>query len=92
MDLFAKKNPIKIQRTQEIKARISEALDLDEDVTVMVTELNCQDEDCPEVETIIGLFRPGLPEFKSTLHSSIEEITDDEIEQFCRKVTDSSKN
>lgn len=90
MNLFAKKNPITIQRTLEIKSRINELLDLNEDSTVMVTELNCQDEDCPEVETVIALFRPGLPEFKYTLHSSIEEITSDEIALFCQKVQTNS--
>lgn len=90
MDLFAKKNPKKIERNQEIKNRIIELLELDDDATVMVTELNCQDEDCPEVETVIALFRPGLPEVKSTLHSSIEEITDNEIERFCQNVQTNS--
>ena len=91
MDLFAKKNPMKVQRSQEIKSRVHELMVLNEDATVMVTELTCQDEDCPEVETVIALFRPGLPEFKSTLHSSIEEVTDGEIEEFCRKAQQSSK-
>ncbi len=84
MDLFAKRNPVKSQRTQGIKARVAELLDLPEDATVMVTELNCQDEDCSEVETIIAIFRPSQPKIQATLHSSIEEITEAEIERFCR--------
>ncbi len=91
MDLFGKKNPEKIERTQKIKRRISDVLQLNDDATVMVTELNCQDEDCPETETVIALFRPGLPEIKSTLHSSIEEIGDGEIAEFCRKVQNDPK-
>ncbi len=86
MDLFAKKNPEKIQRTQEIKRQILERLELGDDATVMVTELNCQDEDCPEVETVIALFRPHIPEIKSTLHSSIEDLTEDDLQSFCRRV------
>jgi hypothetical protein len=86
MDLFAKRNPEKTRRTQEIKAQVTERLALNEDVTVMVTELNCQDEDCPEVETLIAIFEPNKPKIQTTLHSSIEEITDDEIERFCRNM------
>jgi hypothetical protein len=48
--------------------------------------LNCQDEDCPEVETVIAIFRPGQQKFQATLHSGIDEITDEEIERFCRSV------
>ncbi len=86
MDLFAKKNPEKMQQTQVIKQRVMELLELNDDVTVMVTELSCQDDDCPEVETVIALFRPGIAEIKSTLHSSLEEISEDDIQSFCQRV------
>ncbi len=88
MDLFAKRNPAKSERSQEIKAQVSKLLDLSEDTMVMVTELNCQDEDCPEVETVIAIFLPGRPKIQATLHSSIDEITKDEIERFCQNVQD----
>lgn len=39
MNLFAKRNPEKRLRTQQIKAIVAELLELDQDVTVMVTEL-----------------------------------------------------
>lgn len=89
MDLFAKRNPGKSQRSQEIKAQVSQLLDLSENTTVMVTELNCQDEDCPEVETVIAIFLPGRPKIQATLHLSIDEITKDEIERFCQSAQNS---
>jgi hypothetical protein len=55
----------------------------------MVTELNCKDADCPEVETVIAIFCTGRPKVQVTLRSSIEEISRDEIESFCRNVKDS---
>ncbi|HTF68445.1 MAG TPA: hypothetical protein VK638_37780 [Edaphobacter sp.] len=90
MNLFAKRNPEKGLRTQQIKAMIAELLELDQDVTVIVTELNCQDDDCPEVETVIAIFRPEQPKLQITLHSSIEELTDAEIERSCRNVENQS--
>lgn len=86
MDLFAKRNPEKSQRTQEIKSRVVRLLGLNEDATVMVTELNCRDEDCPEVETVIAIFQPGRPKLQATLPSSIEDLTGEEIERFCRNM------
>jgi hypothetical protein len=86
MDLFVRKNSKKTCRTQEIKAKITQLLSLNEDVTVMVTELNCQDNCCPEVETVIALFTPGKPKIQATLPSSVEELTDGEIERLCRNI------
>ena len=86
MDLFAKRNPKKSHRTQQIKARVAELLELDPEATVMVTELNCQDDDCPEVETVIAIFRAHQQKIQITLHSGIEEMTDAEVEQLCRNV------
>ena len=86
MDMFAKKNPVKSARSQEIKARVAALLDLSDDATVMVTEFTCQDQDCPEVETVIAVFRPGVEKVQATLHCPMDEITEDEIERFCRRV------
>lgn len=89
MDLFAKRNSERSLRTQEIKARVAQLLDLNDDATVMVTELNCQDQHCPEIETVIAVFRPGQTKIQATLHSSIEKIADNEIELICRNAQNS---
>ena len=74
MDLFAKRNPEKGLRTQQIKARVAELLELDQDVTVMVTELNCQDDDCPEVETVIAIFRPSSRSSRSRCIPALKSL------------------
>lgn len=88
MDLFAKPNPNKALRIREIKSQVAELLGLDEQATVMVTELNCKDADCPEVETVIAIFCTGRPKVQVALRSSIEEIGRDEIESFRRGIKD----
>lgn len=90
MNLFAKRKPEKRLRTQQIKAIVAELLELDQDVTVMVTELTCRDDGCPEVETVIAIFRPEQPKLQITLHSSIEELTDADIDRSCRNVDNQS--
>jgi hypothetical protein len=44
------------------------------------------------VETVIAIFRPDQPKLQITLHSSIEELTDAEIEQSCRKIRNQSNH
>lgn len=86
MDLFAKRSPEKSERTRQIKAAVAAGLGLGEDATVMVTELNCQDDDCPEVETVIAIFRPDVEKIQKTFHCAIDEITDGEVERFCQNL------
>lgn len=88
MNFFTKRNLKKAERTQAIKAKVSEMLSLNQDVTVVVTELNCQDEDCPKVVTVIAIFVPSKPKIPTTLNSSIEEITDGQIERLCQNLQD----
>jgi hypothetical protein len=63
MDLFSaasKADPAAIRR---IKEWTREILNLGEEVAVTVNELRCVDEDCPDVETVIGVFfGPGRQE------------------------------
>lgn len=42
-----------------VRAWCREALDLPTHVTVLVTELACDDPDCPDVETVIALLEDG---------------------------------
>ena len=47
------------EKTRQIKAWMRERYDLDETVVISVTELACRDEGCPDIETVIGIMRPG---------------------------------
>jgi len=45
--------------TAAIKKWVKEKMNLDEEVTIMVTEVNCAEPDCPDKETVIGIMREG---------------------------------
>ena len=48
--------------TKRIKKLIRDAWTVPEEVVIMVSELRCHDEDCPDVETVIALMAgPGEP-------------------------------
>ena len=45
--------------TAAIKKWVKEELKLDDEVTIMVTEVNCIEPNCPDKETIIGIMQEG---------------------------------
>jgi hypothetical protein len=60
MNLFDSAPRPDLSATRRVKEWTRELLTLGDDVTITVNEVRCADEDCPDVETIIGaLFGPG---------------------------------
>jgi len=90
MDLFSSHNSRSSERSNEIKAQVAALLGLDEEATVMVTELACMEEGCPPVETIIAVFRPATVKLQFRLHRPISEITAHDIEEMCAEQVNSS--
>ncbi len=84
MDLFASRAP-RSERANEIKAQVAAQLGLEENVTVMVSELTCLEEGCPPVETIIAIFDPSGKRLQFKIHRSVQEITAHDIQQICEK-------
>ena len=62
-----------------IKGWTREALALDEDVVVMVTELRCQEDDCPDVETIIAVMSGPGQTRRFKLMKPAGEVTPEEV-------------
>ena len=90
MDIFSSRSPRSSERTNEIKAQVATALNLDEEATVMVSELACMEEGCPPVETVIAVFRPAMGKLQFRLHRPIAEITAHDIEEMCAEQVNSS--
>lgn len=83
MDIFSSRSPRSSERSNEIKAQVAATLGLDEEATVMVSELTCMEEGCPPVETVIAVFRPAMEKLQFRLHRPISEITARDIEEMC---------
>jgi hypothetical protein len=90
MNLFSYRSSHSSERSNEIKAQVSVALGLDDEATVMVSELACMEEGCPPVETIIVVFRPAMDKLQFRLHRPISEITAHDIEEMCAQQVNSS--
>ena len=90
MDIFSSRGARSSERSNEIKAQVTAALVLDEQATVMVSELACMEEDCPPIETVIAVFRPDMERLQFRLHRPIAEITAHDIEEICAQQVNSS--
>ena len=90
MNLFSGRGSRSSKRTTEIKAQVATELGLDEDATVLVSELACMEEGCPPVETVVAVFRPAMPKLQFRLHRPIEEITAHDIHEMCSQQVNST--
>jgi hypothetical protein len=66
-------------RTAAIKAWVRSRLDLPSEVVIAVTELACRDEGCLEIETVIGIMRPGRNVETLRIHKPVSEIEEGDI-------------
>lgn len=63
----------------QIKEWIRQSFGLSDDVTVMVSELRCQEDDCPEVETVIAVLLGNGQDRKHKLMKPIVDVTREDI-------------
>jgi hypothetical protein len=85
MDIFSSRGPRNSKRADEIKAQITAELGLNEEATVMVSELACTEDGCPPIETVIAVFRPAMQKLQFRLHRSMAEITTQDIHEMCTR-------
>lgn len=67
------------EKTREIKAWVRELRGLDDSGVVSITELACRDDDCPDIETVVGIMRPGAPIETIRIHKAIADIDREDI-------------
>ena len=67
------------QQLGQIKSWVSQAFDLSEDVSVMITQLQCTEEGCPPIETVIAIMdTPGKPR-QYKIHKPLAEVKQTDI-------------
>ena len=78
MNLFGRrpaKDPAAVDR---LKGWARELLGLGEDVAVTVMQLECAEDDCPDVETVVGVLEPGSQR-KFKVFKPLAEVTRDDL-------------
>lgn len=66
-------------QARDVKGWIRATLLLEDDCTVMVTELHCTEPDCPPYETVMAILRPQCEPVHKKLHRRLGELTRDEV-------------
>ena len=67
------------ERTRQIKAWVRDVCSLDDAVVVSITELACRDDDCPDIETVIGIMRPGEKIETIRIHKPVAAVTREDV-------------
>ena len=71
--------PPKGGQTKRIKDMVRKAWSVPENVIIMVSELRCHEEGCPDVETVIALMRDGAEPEKIKIYKPLSELSLKEI-------------
>ena len=64
---------------KRVKDIVREAWSIPENVIIMVSELRCHDEGCPDVETVIALMHEGNEPEKVKIYKPMVELNLEEI-------------
>jgi hypothetical protein len=75
---FAGKHSREAEKVAAIKAWVREGFDFP-DQPIFVTQLNCTEPGCPDLETVIAVLAEGGPPVQFRLYKSITDITRDDI-------------
>ena len=65
--------------TKRVKDMVRRAWSIPANVIIMVSELRCHEEGCPDVETVIALMRDGAEPEKIKIYKPIAELSLEEI-------------
>ena len=65
--------------TKRVKDMVRRAWSIPENVIIMVSELRCHEEGCPDVETVIALMRDGVEPEKIKIYKPMAELSLEEI-------------
>jgi len=78
-DLFGKSRNKDVAAISRIKHWVQEIFKLSENENILVTELQCYEEGCPPIETVIVVLRGETEKRQYKFHKRINEINFEDI-------------
>ena len=63
-----------LSNVRKIKEALGENLSIQNNATITVTELNCLEEGCPPVETVVALLKAGSDPLQHKIHKPAAEF------------------
>lgn len=79
-DILGLSRPPTDDATRQVKAWVKEIRGLPEEAVVIVSELNCHEDGCPDIETVIAIMGAGAADAKTKLAKPIGRVTREDIE------------
>ena len=80
MNLFGGKRTIPVDQADRIKAWTRGVFHLNDQTTVMVTELECREPGCPPIETVIAVLKGPGNTLQYKIHKTANEIGFSDVE------------
>jgi hypothetical protein len=74
------RRPRGTEQLSELKQSVRRLLDLDDDTTVMVSQLACSEPGCPPLETVIAVLPMDGSPRRWALHRSVDQVTEDDLQ------------
>ena len=63
-----------LKKVRKIKEALGENLSIQNNATITVTELNCLEEGCPPIETVVALLKAGSDPLQHKIHKPAAEF------------------
>ena len=60
------------EKTKQIKQWIYQSLEIDDEISISLSQLQCTEPGCPPIETVINIMTNPVQQYK--IHKSIAEI------------------
>ena len=79
MNLFAGRPKPDIEHVERIKCWARAAWHVPEEATVMVTELECRESNCPPIETVVAVLQEGEPTKQYKIHKAMAEVLEADL-------------
>ncbi|MEA5488975.1 MULTISPECIES: hypothetical protein [Pseudanabaena] len=73
IDLFPKKPAVSAEQSQQVKDWLYEILQINHQTVISLSQLQCQDPDCPPIQTAIAIMTS--PHRIIRIHKAISDIT-----------------
>jgi len=77
IDLFPKKPAVTSAQTQQVKSWLYEILQIDHRTVISLSQLQCQDLNCPPIQTAIAIMT--TPHRVIRIHKAIPDITYNDV-------------
>lgn len=84
LGLFKRKPPTDPEVTARLKIWVGTLMGLSDQDTIMLAELACRDDGCPDVETVITVIRADRRRFELRFPGEMAEVTEADVQSLSR--------